>query len=255
MTLVVYIKEKPKFKKIPKVRTQEESASVRKRERFFFGFISVIGLSAVIFALLPSLVWQLKTLPRLKAKIDLKPVPEGQVLSTGTVLAANVQVIKDEDGFTYFFTDYQPPASTQGWGERKPQEFSLSIPKLKIVKAKAKVDSLRFDRQLSHFPGSAIPGEIGNSFITGHSVLPQFNDPKNYRAIFTKLSDLEIGDQVIVEIEGKTFNFIVQYAKIVDPKDLSVLGPISPSGRNLTLMTCVPPGTNTKRLVVITSLI
>ena len=129
------------------------------------------------------------------------------------------------------------------------------IPKLKIKDARAKVDSLDFYNNLSHFPGSALPGEIGNSFITGHSVLPQFNDPKNYKAIFTKLSDLEVGDDVIVQMSGQTFHYVVQYAKVVDPRDTSVLAPISQSGRNLTLMSCVPPGTSTKRLVVITSLI
>ena len=60
---------------------------------------------------------------------------------------------------------------------------------------------------------------------------------------------------VFVEIGAKRLQFAVQYFKIVDPHDISVLAPISTSGRNLTLMTCVPPGTNTKRLVVITSLI
>ena len=115
---------------------------------------------------------------------------------------------------------------------------------------------MKFDQNLAHFPGTAIPGEVGNAFITGHSVLPQFADPKNYRAIFTKLSDLEVGDDVYVEMpDNSTLHFSVQYSKVVDPRDLSVLLPISATGRNLTLMTCVPPGTNIKRLVVITSLI
>ena len=103
--------------------------------------------------------------------------------------------------------------------------------------------------------GTALPGDVGNSFITGHSVLPQFADPENYRAIFTKLSDLEIGDDVQVTMAGQNFHYTVGYSKIVDPRDLSVLAPISANGRNLTLMTCVPPGTSSKRLVVITSLI
>ncbi|MBI2012473.1 sortase, partial [Candidatus Curtissbacteria bacterium] len=160
----------------------------------------------------------------------------------------NVQVVADPDGFSYFTTDYKPQ-------NPRPKEFYLTVPKLKIKGAKVLVDNLNFYKNLSHFPGSAIPGEAGNSFITGHSVLPQFADPEDYRAIFTKLSDLEIGDDVVVEIEGRTLHFTVQYAKVVDPHDTSVLAPISPSGRNLTLMTCVPPGTNSKRLVVITSLI
>ena len=216
-------------------------------DRAFYALIGAVGLGAVTFAVWPILAWQLTVAPRLTAKIEVLPIPQGEVLSTKTA-RVDVQVVKDPDGFSYFTTSLKPSGP-------RPKEFVLSIPKLKIQNARVKVDSLNFYESLAHFPGSAIPGEVGNSFITGHSVLPQFNDPKNYRAIFTKLSDLSIGDDVIVEIEGQTLYFTVQYAKIVDPRDTSVLLPISSAGRNLTLMTCVPPGTNTKRLVIITSLI
>src|SRR3989344_4197788 len=231
MAIAVYIKEQPKIFK---------TAAYKKRDRFFFAFISFIGLSAVIFTAWPLLVWQLVTLPKLTGGVDQLPIPTSEVLSVKSTIASNVQVVKDPDGFSYFVpTNY----SLNGKGER-PAEFYLTIAKLKIFKAKVKVDSLNFYNSLSHFPDSALPGEVGNSFITGHSVLPQFYDPNNYLTIFTKLSDLEIGDDVLVEIEGRTLHFTVQYAKVVDPRDLSVLAPISPNGRNLTLMTCVPPGAN-----------
>lgn len=241
MTSVLYIKEMPKIKKA-------KSQKWRRNERFFLVFLALIGLSSMVFAVFPYFSWQLRVLPRLTAGVNQAPIPSGEVLSSGTVSNANVQVIKEADGFSYFSTDYQPTGS-------RPKEFYVSIPKLEIENATAKVDNLRFDRQLSHFPGSAIPGDVGNAFVTGHSVLPQFADAENYRKIFSKLDTLEIGDEVIVEVGDQKRTFIVQYAKVVDPRDLSVLAPISDSGRNLTLMTCVPPGTNIKRLVVITSLI
>ena len=232
---ILYLKNPPKIKS-------------KRQDRFFFAAISIVGFLSIIFAIWPYLVWQVTTIPKLTARIEQVPIPQSQVLSATTILSSSVQIVEDPDGFSYFTTDYKPQ-------EPRPEDFFITIPKLKIEKARAKVDSIRFDQNLAHFPGTAIPGEAGNAFVTGHSVLPQFNDPKNYKAIFTKLSDLEIGDKVYVEIEGKNLEFIVQYAKIVDPKDLSVLSPISATGRNLTLMTCVPPGTNTKRLVVVTSLL
>ena len=178
------------------------------------------------------------------------PIPKSEVLSAKSTLESNVQVVKDPDGFSYFV-----PTNLVIEEKDRPTEFYLSIPKLKIFKAKVKVDNLNFYISLSHFPNSALPGEVGNSFITGHSVLPQFYDPTNYLTIFSKLSDLEIGDDVIAELGGNKFQYTVGYSKIVDPHDLSVLSKISPNGRNLTLMTCVPPGANTKRLVVVTSLL
>ncbi len=233
----------------------------KRRERFFFLTMTILGLATIFSSIWPTLAWQVKTLPRLTGSIDQIPIPQAQVLSAKTLLANDVQVVENPDGFSYFTTNYRPPAhssqrlSESTTGGPRPQKFQVTIPRLKIEKATARVDNLDFYQSLSHFPGSALPGEIGNSFITGHSVLPQFANSQNYRAIFTNLSDLEIGDDVFIQTEGQTLHFVVQYAKVVNPHDLSVLLPISASGRNLTLMTCVPPGTNLKRLVVITSLI
>lgn len=238
MSLAIYIKEMPSYRLQP----------AQKRSRLFFGLIATLGFTLITFSAWPFLAWQITTLPKLTGKIDHVPIPQAQVLAVSSTVAPDIQEVKTPDGFSYFTTTYKP----QGL---HPEKFSVTIPKLKIEKAAAKVDSLDFYNNLSHFPGSALPGEIGNSFITGHSGLPLIYDPKDYKTIFTKLSELKVGDDVFVEIEEKKLQFKVQYAKVVDPKDLSVLSPISSNGRNLTLMTCVPPGTNLKRLVVITSLI
>lgn len=255
MSLQIYSKDPPIF----------YPPKNKRVDRYFYAFIGSVGIIAIIFAAWPFFVWQVATLPRLSSKVEDIPVPKSEVLSSSTAVVADVQVVKDPDGFSYFVptnlsrnlsahSGLSSESKTERSGDR-PQEFSISIPKIKIKNATAKVDSLNFRKTLAHFPGTALPGEVGNSFITGHSVLPQFNDPNNYKAIFTKLDNLEIGDKISVEIEGKKYQYIVQYSKVVDPRDTSVLAPISESGKNLTLMTCVPPGTNIKRLVVITSLI
>lgn len=254
MARYIYIKETPAAyiqaeKKLNRLKH-------KKRDRFFFGFIILIGFGAVFFAVAPFLIWQISTLPKLTGGVENVPVPQEQVLSSKTALEAHVQIVEDPDGFSYFVpTNLAKNEKESAQQSERPQEFFITIPKLKIKKARVLVDSLKFNQNLSHFPGSAIPGEVGNSFITGHSILPQFADPNNYKAIFTKLSDLEVGDDIYIEMGGTNLHFSVQYSKVVDPRDLSVLLPISSTGRNLTLMTCVPPGTNLKRLVVITSLI
>lgn len=132
-------------------------------------------------------------------------------------------------------------------------EFTLSIPKLKINEAKVKVDSENFDNFLALFPGTALPGEEGNAFISGHSVLPQFFNPKDYKKIFSTLPQLEKGDEVLVNIAGVEYRFLVESKKVVNPDDVSALAPPAP-GKYLTLMTCVPPGTSLKRLVVVCKL-
>ncbi len=241
MALAIYTKEDPQ-------KLKSQLLKRRRSEMIFFGFLATLGGFSILMALTPFAIWQFKTLPYLSSPISKLPIPKSQVLSAQSSLAAQVQVVKDPDGFSYFTTSYKPDAS-------RPKEFTVSIPKLKIENAKAKVDSVIFDNNLALFPGSALPGQVGNAFITGHSVLPEFFDAKDYKTIFSKLPDLEIGDDIYVEIEGKKYQYVVQYKKIVDPTDTSVLAPISNFSRNLTLMTCVPPGSSIKRMVVVTSLI
>lgn len=217
----------------------------KKKDRLFGYFLTGLGIVAILIAALPTLSWFF-TGSLVNVKIEKNPIPRGEVLAISD-LSQDIEV-KEENGFSYFSTNYKPHGS-------RPAQFKVTIPKLEIKDAIAKVDNLNFFENLSHFPGSALPGEQGNVFITGHSVLPQFADPQNYRAIFTKLSDLEAGDVINIDFEGKTYKYVVQYKKVVEPKDLSVLLPITKTSKNLTLMTCVPPGTSLKRMVVITSLI
>ena len=240
MSLDIYTKDPP--------QEHESLESYKKRDRFFALSISTLGMVVVVFAVWPIFIWIFNVAPSLTLKINNVPVPKDQVLSESVVNDQNIQVISDPDGFSYFVTNYQPQGP-------RPKDFYISIPKLKIENAHVLVDSLKFDQNLTLFPGSALPGEIGNSFITGHSVLPQFFNAKDYKTIFSNLPDLEIGDVITVDTNGQTYNYVVQYKKIVDPKDTSVLKPISPSAKNLTLMTCVPPGTSLKRMVVVTGLI
>ncbi len=226
----------------------------KKQERFFYVFISLVGLFAIFFTIVPLIIWNLSTAKKFSSKNEQFPVPDSEIIVNNPLLLGDIQVVKDPDGFTYFTTSYNPQSAGIA-SKNRPKEFYLSIPKLKIQKAKVLVDTLSFQQNLALFPSTALPGEVGNSFITGHSTLPILYDPKDYKAIFTKLPSLEVGDEVLVEIDGKTLNFVVQFSKIVESKDTSVLAPISKTSHNLTLMTCVPPGTSTKRLVVITSLI
>lgn len=134
------------------------------------------------------------------------------------------------------------------------KDFKLLIPKIDLDWAKVVVDSKSFENNLAHLTGSALPGEKGNVFITGHSTLTQFYKPGNYKAVFSRLSELRRNDEIILEIEGQEFKYVVEGKKIVDPKDISVVNPPDSQGRYLTLMTCVPPGFNTKRLIILAKL-
>lgn len=135
------------------------------------------------------------------------------------------------------------------------REFRVSVPSIKLDNVKVVVETNSFENNLAHLPGSALPGEKGNTFITGHSSLTQLYRPGNFKAIFANLPEVEKGDEILVSAGGQHFKYKVVETKIVDPKNLLVLNPPDNVGRFLTLMTCVPPGFNTKRLVVLAKLV
>lgn len=133
------------------------------------------------------------------------------------------------------------------------EDFSLTVPKLKINDAKVLVDSNDLSKNLAHLPASALPGEKGNVFISGHSALSRFFSLQS--ALFANLSDLKKGDEITVNAAGAEFRYQVVESKVVDPTDLSVINAPDMSGRFITLMTCMPPGLNFKRLVVLGKMI
>ena len=136
-----------------------------------------------------------------------------------------------------------------------PEYFSLSIPKLGIEKALVEVNAESLDPKdaLGHYRGSEIPGETGNSFIYGHSVLPWFFNPKNYKTIFSTLEKLEAGDKILIEINEEKLTYVVENKETLNPESVDPLKEFKPKFLNestITLMTCVPPGTKLKRLLV-----
>ncbi len=132
-------------------------------------------------------------------------------------------------------------------------DFYLTIPKINLEEVEVKVDSNVFDQYLALLPGTALPGEQGNVFITGHSSAPLVS--KDIKAIFANLPDLKVDDTVYLTVGTNRYDYQIVSLKIVDPKDTSVINPPDDKGRYLTLMTCVPPGSYSKRLVILAKLI
>lgn len=137
--------------------------------------------------------------------------------------------------------------------EANYSQFSVTIPKLKIDRAQVLVDSNDLSKNLAHLPGSALPGERGNVFISGHSALSQFFNLAKVE--FANLTELKKGDEIIVEAVGIKYKYRVEQLKVVNPNDLSVINAPDSQGRYISLMTCVPPGLNLKRLIVLGKMI
>ncbi len=136
-----------------------------------------------------------------------------------------------------------------------PEYFYVTIPKLGIERAHAKTNSedLSPSTYLGHYKGSAVPGEPGNAFIYGHSVLPIFYNPKNYKSIFSTLGKLVPGDEITIEVNNKKLVYKVEGKENLKPELVDPLQNFKPGylkESTLILMTCTPPGTKLERLLV-----
>lgn len=100
-----------------------------------------------------------------------------------------------------------------------------------------------------HYADTALPGQNGNLVIVGHSSNNIFNKGK-YKFAFVLLSRLENGDTFYIQKDGKRYTYQVYDKQIVQPDNVSVLGPTDKPA-TATLITCDPPGTSINRLVVI----
>lgn len=140
------------------------------------------------------------------------------------------------------------------------QNFSLSIPSLKIENAQVAVGGTDLEKSLIAYPGTALPGEFGAPVIFGHSVLRQFynpseKNPKRYNSIFSTIMTLKVGvDKIYIEADGVKYTYLVQQKTEVKPEDVFILTQ-QYDAKRLKLVTCVPEGTYLRRGVVVAQLV
>lgn len=135
------------------------------------------------------------------------------------------------------------------------EESKVIIPKINVEAPIINVDSYNeaeiqeaLDKGVVHYANTALPGEVGNDVILGHSSHTVFNQGK-YKFVFILLDRLEDGDTVIQHYEGKRYVYKVFNKQVIEPTDFSLIN-IDTDKPVLTLITCTPPGTALKRLVV-----
>jgi sortase A len=135
-----------------------------------------------------------------------------------------------------------------------PDFYSISIPSLGIFDAQVALRDEDLTKHLVQFPQTALPGQIGSPVIFGHSTLPQFFDPLKYTTIFSTLPKIKPGSDIIITYNDTEYTYRISKTFEVKPKELWVLRQ-DYSDKTLKLITCVPPGTTLRRLVVEASLI
>ena len=166
-----------------------------------------------------------------------------------------VMVRREADVLASWDEGITPPGTedNEGNGQKTGEEteladsenklpFKISIPEIDMEwMVNEGTDSRTLKEGPGFFTGSAFPGETGTCVVAGHRT--------TYGAPFSRLDELEEGDEIIIETTGKEeFTYIVTGQEVVLPTDLSVLEDTDyPS---LVLSTCTPEYFATRRLII-----
>jgi sortase A len=130
----------------------------------------------------------------------------------------------------------------------------IYIPRLgegwkRIIRETVDVESVlnSFDAGVGHYPGTAMPGQIGNFAIAGHD--------SGWGNTFIDLAQLQLGDQIYVQNKLGWYTYTFRNFQYVQPRAVDVLLPVPASpgttaaDRLITITTCNPPFHAAERLI------
>ncbi|PIR79999.1 MAG: hypothetical protein COU25_02520 [Candidatus Levybacteria bacterium CG10_big_fil_rev_8_21_14_0_10_35_13] len=216
-----------------------------------FSIVLVISgglIASYIF--LPLISWQVYFAPTFANQEVTAPIPKNTVVSQQSISSLIAQASENFSGVNYEDAVNWFPTYKYQKNERPKTEFyKISIPSLDIENALVSSIDTNVAKHLVNYGGTAIPPDKGNAVVFGHSSLPQLYNRNDYKTIFAKLYKLVPGDKITVTVGNKTYKYVVEKITIVDPNNTSVLEQ-DYGDSFLTLVTCTPPGTIWKRLVV-----
>ncbi|WP_159599474.1 class E sortase [Agromyces humi] len=95
-----------------------------------------------------------------------------------------------------------------------------------------------FDLGIGHYPGTQMPGEVGNFAIAGHR--------SAYGGAMHWIDQLQPGDPIIVQTADGWYTYRYRSSEIIEPSEIEVVLPVprqpgvAPVKRTITLTTCDP---------------
>jgi LPXTG-site transpeptidase (sortase) family protein len=103
-----------------------------------------------------------------------------------------------------------------------------------------------------HYPGTPLPGEMGTSYVSGHSS-GYFWDKSQFKLAFAKLGDVKNGDSFTVTVTLKTGQQAVLHYRVDGRAEYAADDPrqfLQSSDSVVALSTCWPINTTARRLVL-----
>jgi sortase A len=224
-----------------------QKKSYPRLKKTFAAVFFIAGLLLFASAVIPILQFQVEYSSKFGQIIN--PLSTQFYNQSGNVLGDNTPTDYTQLSNWFITDNHTDPVGNSLLTNNPITSYKISIPALKIQDAVVDVGSVDLKKSLIQYPQTALPGQLGNSVIFGHSVLPQFFNSKSYLTIFATLYRLKSGDEIYIDYDNIHYKYIVEELFEVAPTDLSVLEQRF-DGRYLSLITCSPPGTVLRRLIV-----
>ena len=118
---------------------------------------------------------------------------------------------------------------------------TIEIPRIGLTRSMFEGIRLStLDNGPGHWPGTAMPGEVGNVVVAGHRV--------SHHKDFRDLDQLAPGDEVIMSTMSGRHVYHVVSTEIVRPDALWIVD--QTEATTATLFACHPPGSTRERIVV-----
>ena len=118
---------------------------------------------------------------------------------------------------------------------------SISIPKLGLDAPLFQgVTLTTLNRGPGHWPGTAMPGQVGNVVVAGHRV--------THTRPFRHIDQLAPGDTVVFTVDGAAHTYTMTSNEVVTPDQIRIVE--QTPQHTATLFACHPPGSAQFRFVV-----
>lgn len=102
-------------------------------------------------------------------------------------------------------------------------------------------------RGVGHYPGTQMPGEIGNFALAAHRT--------GWGSPFLDVNKLQLGDSIYIETEDGWYRYVFRSLEYVSPSGVDVLAPVpqasgeTPLDRIITLTSCNPLNSVSERII------
>jgi len=208
--------------------------SVKRKMVNYFSYVTLVfGVLLLFWSFYPILSFELYSRLFIQNNIQ-SPLPKSMTASSleqaNSVLGSTHSVFSNNlRDFTDVKLWFPNTAKNYHLPNLALKEYQLSIPKINIKDARVVVNGEDLSKYLVHFMAQSAP--------------------KDYKTIFTYLPSLEKKDHIYLKVNDISYEYEIFDMFVIDPDQVSVLEQRNDASY-LTLITCVPPGTFWKRLVI-----